>query len=90
MTCIFLNNDINIYNYTYDNCNSYADKNVMQIKIFLENTNKMMGWFANNSLTANPTEFQTILLGGNKVEGLNIIVVKTKLESTPSIKVLLV
>ena len=87
----FLNNDINIYNYADDNCISYAEKNVLQIKIILEKeTNKMMDWFAKNSLAANPTKFQTMLMCGNnkKVDDLNIIVENTKLESTSSIKVL--
>ena len=85
------NNDINIYNYADDNCISYVDKNVLQIKIILEKeTNKMMDWFAKNSLAANPTKFQTMLMCGNnkKVDDLNIIVENTKLESTSSIKVL--
>ena len=87
----FLNNDINIYNYADDNCISYAENNVMQIKIILEKeTNKMMDWFAKNSLAANSTKFQTMLMCGNnkKVDDLNIIVENTKLESTSSIKVL--
>ena len=87
----YLNNDINIYNYADDNCISYAEQNVLQIKIILEKeTNKMMDWFAKNSLAANPTKFQTMLMCGNnkKVDDLNIIVENTKLESTSSIKIL--
>ena len=74
------NNDINIYNYADDNCISYAEKNVLQIKIILEKeTNKMMDWFAKKSLAANPTKFQTMLMCGNnkKVDDLNIIVENT-------------
>ena len=66
-------------------------KGVLQIKIILEkDTNKMIDWFAKNSLAANPTKFQTMLMCGNnkKVDDLNIIVENTKLESTSSIKVL--
>ena len=87
----FLNNDINIYNYADDNCISYTEKYVLQMKIILEKeTSKMMDWFAKNSLAANPTKFQTMLMCGNnkKVDDLNIIVENTKLESTSSIKVL--
>ena len=60
-----------------------------KIKIILEKEiNKMMDWFAKNSLAANPTKFQTLLMCGNnkKVDDLNIIVENTKLESTSSIK----
>ena len=40
----FLNNDINIYNYADDNCISYAEKYVLQIKIIWEKeTNKNVG-----------------------------------------------
>ena len=48
----------------------------------------MMDWFAKNSLAANPTKFQTMLMCGNnkKVNDLNIIV--EKLEPTSSITVL--
>ena len=87
----FLNNDINVYNYADDKCISYAEKHALQIKIIIEReTNKMMGWFAKNSLAANPTKFQTMLMCGNnkKVDDLNIIVENAKLESTSSIKVL--
>ena len=63
----FLKNDINIYNYADDNCISYAEKNVLQIKIILEKeTNKMMAWFAKNSLAANPSKFQTMLMCGKR------------------------
>ena len=87
----FLNNDINIYNYADDNCISYAEKNVLQIKIILEKeTNTMMDWFAKNSLAANPTKCQTMLLCGNnkRVDDLHIIVENDKLESTSNFKVL--
>ena len=87
----FLNNDINIHNYADDNCISYAEKYVLQIKINLEKeTNKMMDWFAKNSLAAKPAKFQTMHMCGNnkKVDDWNIIVENTKLESTSSIKVL--
>ena len=49
-----------------------------------------MDWFAKNSLAANPSKFQTMLMCGNnnKVNDLNIIVENTNLESTSSIKVL--
>ena len=41
-------------------------KNVLQIKIILEKeTNKMIDWFAKNSLAANPTKLHTMLLCGN-------------------------
>ena len=40
---LFLNNYINIYNYIDDNCTSYDEKNVLQIKIILDKEiNKMM------------------------------------------------
>ena len=72
--------------YVHNDKNTWCWKDVLQIKIVLEKeANKLMHWFAKNSLAANPTEFQTMLLCGNnkrKMKDLNLIVENTKLEST--------
>ena len=66
-----------MYNYADDNCISYAHKYIETIKSVLERDIKeLLDWFKNNSLQANPSKFQSMLLKNKTVnaEDFNIIV----------------
>ena len=66
-----------MYNYADDNCIAYAHKDIETIKSVLErDIKKMLDWFKNNSLQANPYKFQSMLLKNKTVnaEDFNIIV----------------
>ena len=60
-----------------DNCIAYAHKDIETIKSVLErDIKKMLDWFKNNSLQANPSKFPSMLLKNKTVnaEDFNIIV----------------
>ena len=50
----FFNNDINIYNYADDNCISYAEKNVLQIKLFWKKV-LTKWWTGSRKIHSQPT-----------------------------------
>lgn len=80
-----------LYNYADDNMLSSIDSNVQSIKYSLSSeTNVLMEWFKNNSLGANPSKFQSILLSGkSKNEDVLLIDVDNSvIESAESITVL--
>ena len=65
-----------MYNYADDNCIAYAHKDIETIKYVLErDIKKMLDWSKNNSLQANPSKFQSMLLKNKTVnaEDFNII-----------------
>ena len=71
-----------IYNYADDNTLSYADNNIESVIQKLESDSlKMLDWFSNNFMKANPDKFQALAIGkksfnknivfslnGNKIE----------------------
>ena len=53
-----------IYNYADDNTLSYSNKILQTTKVALENkSTKVIGWFIDNKMQANPDKFQAIVLG---------------------------
>ena len=59
----FIDNDVTMYNYADDNSIAYAHKDIETIKSVLErDIKKMLDWFKNSSLQANPSKFQSMLL----------------------------
>ena len=87
----FIDNDDTIYNYADDNCVSHAHNDIDIIKNVLEcDVKKMLSWFKINSLEANPSKFQSMLLKNKNVnaEDFNIIVDNDTLNRTASINVL--
>ena len=74
-------------NYADDNCIAYAHKDIETIKVLLK---KMLDWFKNNSLLANPSKFQSMLLKNKTVnaEDFNIIVDNDILNLTDDMTVL--
>ena len=62
---IFYSVDVStIYNYADDNTLSYADHNLNNVISKLESdTQKMLDWFANNLMQANPDKFQALVIG---------------------------
>ena len=58
----FIDSDVTIYNYADDNCIAYAHNDIDTIKNVLErDVEKLLDWFKNNSLEANPSKFQSML-----------------------------
>ena len=87
----FIDNDVTIYNYADDNCVSYAHNDIDIIKNVLEcDVKKMLYWFKINSLEANPSKFQSMLLKNKNVnaEDFNIIVDNDTIDLTASMNVL--
>ena len=87
----FIDNDVTIYNYADDNCVSYAHNDIDIIKNVLESdVKKMLYWFKINSLEANPSKFQSMLLKNKNVnaEDFNIIVDNDTIDLTASMNVL--
>ena len=87
----FIDNNISINDYADDNCISYAHSSIDQIKNVLEqDTHRLLDWFKNNSLEANQTKFQSMILKNKKaiVDYFDIIVNDTMLNLTDDIKVL--
>ena len=87
----FIDNDVSIYNYADDNCISYAHSSIDQIKNVLEqDTHRLLDWFKNNSLEANPTKFQSMILKNKKAiaDDVDIIVNDTMLNLTDDMTVL--
>ena len=87
----FIDNDVIIYNYADDNCVSYAHNDTDIIKNVLEcDVKKMLYWFKINSLEANPSKFQSMLLKNKNVnaEDFNIIVDNDTIDLTASMNVL--
>ena len=87
----FIDNDVTLYNYADDNCIAYAHKDIETIKSVLErDIKKMLDWFKNNSLQANPSKFQSMLLKNKTVnaEDFNIIVDNDILNLTDDMTVL--
>ena len=59
----FIDSDVTIYNYADDNCIAYAHNEIDIIKNVLErDVEKLLDWFKNNSLEANPSKFQSMFL----------------------------
>ena len=59
----FIGSAVTIYNYADDNCVAYAHNDIYTIKNVLErDVEKSLDWFKNNSLEANPSKFQNMLL----------------------------
>ena len=88
----FIDNDVSMYNYADDNCISYAHKDIEIIKSVLErDIKKMLDWFKNNSLQANPSKFQSMLLQNKTVntKDLNISVDNDMLNLTDDMTVLI-
>ena len=82
---------VTIYNYADDNCVSYAHNDIDIIKNVLESdVKKMLYWFQINSLEANPSKFQSMLLKNKNVnaEDFNIIVDNDAIDLTASMNVL--
>ena len=53
-----------MYNYADDNTLSYSNKILQTIKVVLENeSTKVIGWFTDNKMQANPDKVQAIMLG---------------------------
>ena len=53
-----------IYNYADDNTLSYADHDLKNVISKLESgSQKMLDWFANNLMQANPDKFQALAIG---------------------------
>ena len=80
-----------MYNYADDNCIAYTHKDIETIKSVLErDIQKMLDWFKNNSLQANPSKFQSMLLKNKTVnaEDFNIIVDNDILNLTDDMTVL--
>ena len=51
----FIDSDVTIYNHADDNCIAYAHNDIDNIKNVLErDVEKLLDWFKNNSLEANP------------------------------------
>ena len=87
----FIDNDVSIYNYADDNCISYAHSSIDQIKNVLErDTHKLLDWFKNNFLVANPTKFQSMFLKNKKAitDDFDIIVNDTTLDLIDDMTVL--
>ena len=87
----FIDNDVTIYNYADDNCVSYAHNDIDIIKNVLEcDVKKMLYWFKINSLEANLSKFQSMLLKNKNVnaEDFNIIVDNDTIDLTVSMNVL--
>ena len=87
----FIDNDVTFYNYADDNCVSYAHNDIDVIKNVLEcDIKKMLYWFKINSLEANPSKFQSMLLKNKNVnvEDFNIIVDNDTIDLTASMNVL--
>ena len=87
----FIDNDVTMYNYADDNCIAYAHRDIETIKSVLErDIKKMLDWFKNNSLQANPSKFQSMLLKNKTVnaEDFNIIVDNDILNLTDDMTVL--
>jgi hypothetical protein len=56
----------NIYNYADDNTLSYADYDLNNVISKLESdSKKMLDWFANKLMQANPDKFQALAIGKN-------------------------
>ena len=52
------------YNYADDNTLSYADYDINNVITKLESDSlKMLDWFANNLMQANPDKFQALAIG---------------------------
>ena len=63
----FIGIDVTIYNYADDNCIAYAHNDIDTIKNVMErDVEKLLDWFKNNSLEANPSKFQSMLLKKQK------------------------
>ena len=60
----FIDNDVSLYNCADDNCISYARKDTEILKSVLERNilKEIVDCFQNNSLQANPSKFQSMLL----------------------------
>ena len=55
---------IDLYNYADDNTLSYADYDLKNVISKLESdSQKMLDWFANNLMQANPDQFQALAIG---------------------------
>ena len=72
----FIDSDVTIYNYADDNCIAYAHNEIDTIKNVLErDVEKLLDWFKNNFLEANPSKFQSMFLIKNvNGDDFNIIV----------------
>ena len=87
----FIDSDVTIYNYADDNCIAYAHNDIDNIKNVLEgDVEKLLDRFKNNSLEANPSKFQNMLLKNKNVkrDDFNIIVDNDTLILTDAMTVL--
>ena len=87
----FIDSDVTIYNYADDNCIAYAHNDINNIKNVLEcDVEKLLDRFKDNSLEANPSKFQNMLLKNKNVnrDDFNIIVDNDTLILTDAMTVL--
>ena len=74
----FIDSDVTIYNYAEDNCIAYAHNSIDTIKNVLErDVDKLLDWFKNNSLEANPSKCQSMLLKNNMLMGMTLTSLST-------------
>ena len=87
----FFTENCNLYNYADDNVASYAGTNVDQIRLTLtRETNSLMDWFCKNSLAANPSKFQAMLVSNiaSRDKDFCITIDKTDILSLDSMTIL--
>ena len=83
--------DCSIFNYADDNCLSFAGTTTVYIKNTLaKETEILKKWFKENSLEANPTKFQSMLISskGEKETDLSLVIDGIEIDPANNIKVL--
>ena len=87
----FMKTDCSIFNYADDNCLSLAGTTTAYIENTLaKETEILKKWFKENSLEANPTKFQSMLISskGEKETDLSLVIDGIEIDPANNIKVL--